>query len=317
MALTALIIRRLLVGFVILLVVSILVFVGTEILPGDVAQAILGQSATPELVANIRERLGLNDPAYLRYFQWLGQLLSGDMGTSLINQVEISELVKDRITNTLLLAGSTAIVAVPLSICLGLWSALKPNGLVDRTISAISLALISVPDFLVAIVLVSIFSVTLGWLPSIANLREGSSFSDIVRVLILPVAALVFTILAHMVRMTRTAVLNVLTSPAIEMAILKGVSRWRILLIHALPNATAPIVNVIALNLAYLISGVVVVETLFNFAGLGRLTVEAVATRDIPVLQVCAMIFCTIYVVLNLIADIISIIANPRLRYPK
>lgn len=317
MTLSTLIIRRLLVGFIILLVVSVLVFIGTEILPGDVAHAILGQGATPELVANIRERLGLNEPSYIRYFQWLGQLLSGHLGNSLINQESISDLVADRIGNTFLLAGTTAIIAVPLSICLGLLSALKPNGLIDRTISGISLALISIPDFLVAIILVSIFSVYLGWLPSIANLRVNSEFSDVVRVLILPVSALVFSILAHMVRMTRTAVLNVLSSPAIEMAMLKGVSRWRILIIHALPNAISPIVNVVALNLAYLISGVVVVETLFNFAGLGRLTVDAVVTRDIPVLQVCAMIFCTIYVVLNLIADIISIFANPRLRYPR
>jgi len=317
MTLSTLIIRRLLVGFIILLVVSVLVFIGTEILPGDVAHAILGQGATPELVANIRERLGLNEPSYIRYFQWLGQLLSGHLGNSLINQESISDLVANRIGNTFLLAGTTAIFAVPLSICLGLLSALKPNGLIDRTISGISLALISIPDFLVAIILVSIFSVYLGWLPSIANLSVNSEFSDVVRILILPVSALVFSILAHMVRMTRTAVLNVLSSPAIEMAMLKGVSRWRILIIHALPNAISPIVNVVALNLAYLISGVVVVETLFNFAGLGRLTVDAVVTRDIPVLQVCAMIFCTIYVVLNLIADIISIFANPRLRYPR
>ena len=317
MTLSTLIIRRLLVGFIILLVVSVLVFIGTEILPGDVAHAILGQGATPELVVNIRERLGLNEPSYIRYFQWLGQLLSGHLGNSLINQESISDLVANRIGNTFLLAGTTAIFAVPLSICLGLLSALKPNGLIDRTISGISLALISIPDFLVAIILVSIFSVYLGWLPSIANLSVNSEFSDVVRILILPVSALVFSILAHMVRMTRTAVLNVLSSPAIEMAMLKGVSRWRILIIHALPNAISPIVNVVALNLAYLISGVVVVETLFNFAGLGRLTVDAVVTRDIPVLQVCAMIFCTIYVVLNLIADIISIFANPRLRYPR
>ncbi len=317
MNLLALIGRRLAIGVVILFVVSLLVFAGTEILPGDVAHAILGQSATPELVALIRARLGLDEPAYLRYLHWLGHLLTGDLGTALSSPARISDLISERIGNTFMLAGATALVAVPLAVGLGLVSALKPNGPLDRIISTLSLTLISVPDFLVAIVLVSIFAVTLGWLPAIANIRPGADIAHIVRVLTLPVAALVFTVLAHMVRMTRTAVLNVLTTPAIEMALLKGVPRWRLLILHALPNAIAPIVNVVALNLAYLISGIVVIETLFNFAGLGRLTIEAVTTRDVPVVQDCAMIFCAVYVVLNLIADIVAIIANPRLRYPK
>jgi len=317
MSLLALIGRRLAIGVAILFIVSLLVFAGTEILPGDVAHAILGQSATPELVAAIRTRLGLDDPAYIRYLRWLGHLLTGDLGTALSSPARISDLISERIANTFMLAGVTALVAVPLAVGLGLVSALKPNGPLDRTISTVSLTLISVPDFLVAIVLVSIFAVTLGWLPAIANLRPGADISKIARVLALPVTAMVFTVLAHMVRMTRTAVLNILTTPAIEMALLKGVPRWRLLLVHALPNAIAPIINVIALNLAYLISGIVVIETLFNFAGLGRLTVEAVTTRDVPVVQACAMIFCAVYVVLNLIADIVAILANPRLRYPK
>jgi peptide/nickel transport system permease protein len=317
MALGTIILQRLLVGVGILFVVSLLVFIGTEILPGDVANAILGQGATPELLANLRERLGLNDPAYLRYFHWLQNMLTGDLGTSLVSGRSISDELGERVFNTVLLAGTTAIIAVPLAVGLGLMSALNPNGPLDRTISAISLTLISVPDFLVGIVLVSIFAVTLGWLPAIANLRPGADFMTIARVLVLPVTALVFTVLAHMVRMTRTSVLNVLTSPAIEMAILKGVPRGRILLLHALPNALAPIINVIALNMAYLISGIVVIETLFNFSGLGRFTVQAVSTRDIPVVQICAMIFCATYVLLNLFADIISIIANPRIRHPK
>jgi peptide/nickel transport system permease protein len=317
MALGTIILQRLLVGVGILFVVSLLVFIGTEILPGDVANAILGQGATPELLANLRERLGLNDPAYLRYFHWLQNMLTGDLGTSLVSGRSISDELGERVFNTVLLAGTTAIIAVPLAVGLGLMSALNPNGPLDRTISAISLTLISVPDFLVGIVLVSVFAVTLGWLPAIANLRPGADFMTIARVLVLPVTALVFTVLAHMVRMTRTSVLNVLTSPAIEMAILKGVPRGRILLLHALPNALAPIINVIALNMAYLISGIVVIETLFNFSGLGRFTVQAVSTRDIPVVQICAMIFCATYVLLNLFADIISIIANPRIRHPK
>ena len=317
MSLAVLITRRLALGVLILLFVSVLVFAGTEVFPGDVAQAILGQGATAEIIANVRARLGLDEPAHLRYFTWLGNLLAGNLGTSLANNADIADMVGERIMNTVLLAGVTAALAVPLAVGLGLLCALKPNGSLDRVISSVSLTLISVPDFLVAIVLVTIFAVHLGWLPAIANLRPGLDVTAVARMLVLPVTVLLFTVLAHMVRMTRTTVINILTTPAIKMAILKGVGRWRLLIVHALPNALAPIANVVALNLAFLISGIVVIETLFNFAGLGRLMVEAVTTRDIPVVQVCAMIFCSVYVVLNLLADVVAIVANPRLRYPK
>lgn len=317
MSLTILVARRLALGGLVLLVVSAVVFIATEVLPGDVARAILGQGATPELIANVRERLGLDEPAHLRYFTWLGNLLAGHLGTSLANGADIADMIGDRVVNTILLAGVTAVLAVPLAVGLGLLCALRPNGTVDRSISTVSLTLISVPDFLVAIVLVTIFAVHLGWLPAIANLRPGQDPAVVARMLALPVAVLLFTVLAHMIRMTRTAVINILATPAIEMAILKGVGRWRLLVVHALPNALAPIANVVALNLAFLISGIVVIETLFNIAGLGRLMVEAVTTRDVPVVQACAMIFCSVYVVLNLVADVIAIVANPRLRYPK
>ncbi len=216
-----------------------------------------------------------------------------------------------------LLAGVTALIAVPLSILLGLIASTKPNGLVDKSISTITLALISIPDFLVAVILVSIFSVQLGWLPALSTIRPDSGFFEQARMLVLPVTALSFTVIAHMSRMTRTAVINELTSPAIEMAILKGVPKSRLLLVHALYNAIAPIINVIALNLAYLISGVVVIEMLFNLNGLGKLLVDAVTTRDIPLVQGCAMLFCSVYVLLNLFADTVSIVANPRIRHPK
>lgn len=309
--------RRVAIGVVTVLVVSLLVFAGTELLPGDVAQAILGQGATPELLANIRERLGLDQPAYIRYLKWLGNLIRGELGTSLATDREISTLIIERSGNTFMLAGATALLAVPLSILLGLIASTKPNGRVDRVISSITLTLISIPDFLVAVILVSIFAVHLGWLPALSKLQPDSDLVEIARTLALPVTALSFTILAHMARMTRTAVISVLSSPAIEMAILKGVPKTRLLLVHALLNAIAPIVNVIALNLAYLISGVVVIETLFNLNGLGKLMVEAVASRDIPLVQGCAMLFCAIYVLLNLFADTVSILANPRIRHPK
>lgn len=317
MTLTSLIAKRLLLGIVILFVVSVLIFLGTEILPGDVAQAILGQGATPELVANVRARLGLDDPVTVRYFRWLSGVVTGNLGTSMVSGADIAGLLSERVFNTALLAGVTALVAVPLAISLGLICALRPNSLLDRSISTVSLSLISLPDFLVAIVLVTIFSVKLGWLPAIANLRPDQDALTVARQMVLPVTVLVFTVLAHMVRMTRSAVINVLSSPATEMAILKGVPRTRLLLVHALPNALAPIANVVVLNLAYLISGIVVVETLFNFAGLGRLMVESVSTRDIPLVQICALLFCAVYVVLNLVADVVAVVFNPRLRYPR
>ncbi|WP_299844525.1 ABC transporter permease [uncultured Roseovarius sp.] len=309
--------KRLVFGVGTLLFVSVLVFIGTEILPGDVAHAILGQGATPELVAQIKERLGLDQPLHIRYFVWLGNFVTGDFGTSLANGADIGTEIGRRASNTIILALCTTVIAVPLSIILGLAAAVKPGGIVDRAITSSSLALISFPDFLVAVVLVTIFAVKLRWLPAIASIRPSYELVDWIRILILPVMGLTFTILAHMVRMTRSAVLNVLSSPAIEMAILKGVPRRRLLLRHALPNAFGPIINVIALNLAYLISGVVVIETLFNFPGLGRYMVEAVTNRDVPIVQTCAMIFCSVYIILNMTADILSIMANPRVRYKK
>ena len=317
MSLLEILVKRLIIGAATLLFVSVLVFAGTEILPGDVAYAILGQNATPELVAQIHGRLGLTEPVHVRYFVWLTNFVKGDLGTSLANGADIITEIKRRGQNTTILAVTTATIAVPLAVTLGLLAATRPGRIVDRIITSISLALISFPDFLVAVVLVTIFAIKLRWLPAIASIRPSYEFVDWVRVLILPVTALSFTILAHMVRMTRSAVLSVLSSPAIEMAILKGVPRRRLLLRHALPNAFGPIINVVALNLAYLISGVVVIETLFNFPGLGRFMIEAVTNRDVPIVQACAMIFCSIYVLLNMAADILSIMANPRVRYKK
>jgi peptide/nickel transport system permease protein len=317
MSVVEILVKRLAIGLATLLFVSLLVFAGTEILPGDVATAVLGQNATAELSAALRERLGLNESLHVRYFVWLGNFVSGDFGASLANDADIGTEISRRGKNTMILAMTTAIIAVPLSIFLGLTAATKPGGVLDRIITSSSLLLISFPDFLVAVLLVTLFAIKLQWLPAIASIRPSYQFFDWVRILILPVAALMFTILAHMVRMTRSAVLNVLASPAIEMAILKGVPRRRLLVRHALPNAFGPIINVVALNLAYLISGVVVIETLFNYPGLGRFMVEAVTNRDVPIVQACAMIFCSVYVLLNLIADILSILANPRVRYPK
>ena len=314
---TGLIFRRLALGLVTMWVVSLLVFASTEILPGDVAESILGKEAPDDVIAVMRERLGLNEPAYVRYWDWLSGLFVGDLGVSLGSGREISELIDDRLWNTVRLASVTAIIAVPLAVILGLISAMRAGTFLDRSISIGTLCMISLPEFFVAALLVYVFAVQLRWLPALPIVRPDQSLWSSLTSMALPVMTLTFAVLAHMARMTRNAVINVLSSAYVEMALLKGVPNWRIILFHAFPNALSPIINVIALNLAYLVAGVVIVETAFGYPGLARLMVDGVATRDIPLVQACGMIFCATYVSLNLLADILSILSNPRLRTQK
>ena len=312
-----LLVRRLLLGLLVMWVVSMLVFASTEMLPGDVARAVLGQGATEEALANIRARLGLDRPAPERYVEWLGNLLSADLGKSLASGYDIAEVIGDRFWNTVRLAVFTAVIAVPIALVLGIVAAIKAESRVDRAISVTTLCLISVPEFFTAALLVFVFAVKLQWLPPLAVVRTDATLLQTLHSLALPIATLTMAVLAHMARMTRTAILNVLSSPYIEQAILKGASRGRIIVLHALPNALGPIVNVVALNLAYLVSGVVIVESVFNYPGLAKLMVEAVAYRDIPLVQAVGMVFCATYVGLNLAADLLAILANPRLRHPR
>jgi peptide/nickel transport system permease protein len=298
-------------------VVSVLIFAGTELLPGDVAEAILGQSATPEAVANIRAELGLDRPAWLRYLDWLAGFVQGDFGTSLANRQPISEMIGGRLGNTLFLAGVAAVVAVPIAILLGLIAARFRETWLDKGISIATLSAISMPEFFIGYILIFIFAVKLFWAPSIASVYDGMALSQKLAAVALPVATLALVVIAHMMRMTRAAVINVMSSPYIEMAELKGISRSRIIFRHALPNALSPIINVVVLNLAYLVVGVVVVEVVFVYPGMGQLMVDAVAKRDVPVVQACGLIFAATYVLLNMTADILSIVANPRLRHPR
>lgn len=311
--------RRLLYGAATLLVVSFLIFAGTELLPGDVAEAILGQGATPEAVEAIRRELNLERPAAERYLDWLGGILSGDLGTSLTSRRPIDEMIGGRLSNTLLLAAVAAAVAVPLAVTLGLLAALYRNSAFDRGISISTLSTISMPEFFVGYVLILVFGVWLGWLPPNANAvaNPNLDFGQRLVALALPCAALTLVVVAHMMRMTRAAVVNVLTAPFIEMAVLKGVGRARLVFRHAFPNALSPIINVVVLNLAYLVVGVVVVEVVFVYPGMGQLMVDHVAKRDVPVVQACGLIFAATYVLLNMLADILAILANPRLRHPK
>ena len=309
--------QRIALSLLMLLLVSVLIFVGTQILPGDVAQSILGRAATPQALENLRAELGLNQPAYIRYLDWLGGLLHGDLGTSLTNGRDIREAIGQRLGNTLFLAACAAVVAVPLAIFLGLVSVLYRNRWPDRLISAVSLAAISVPEFLIGYVLMFYIGVKLGWAPSVSTVTEGMSFLARLQAVALPVAVLTLVVLAHMMRMTRAAILNVMQSPYIETAELKGMGMFAIIWRHAFPNAIAPVVNVVMLTLAYLVVGVVVVEVVFVYPGMGQFLVDHVAKRDVPVVQACGLIFASVYILLNLVADLVSILTNPRLRHPK
>ena len=311
------VLQRIGIGFITLLVVSALVFAGTEILPGDVAEIVLGQSATPENLAKLRAELGLDKPAVVRYFGWLGDMMTFDLGVSKAGGASIGDLIGGRLYNTLFLAGIVAAIAVPLSVFLGLLAAMYPGTWLDRILTFGTLGLISVPEFFIATICVLVLAVQLHWLPAISYMSGDETFFQLMRALLLPILVLVIVISAQMIRMTRAGILNVLHSPYIEMAILKGVPRARIILRHALFNAIGPIVNVIALNLAYLVSGVVIIETIFAYPGLAKLMIDGVQTRDLPLVQACAMIFCGTYVMLILTADIASILSNPRLRQPK
>ena len=317
MGLTQLVIRRLAFGVITLLVITILISLALEALPGDFAEQRLGQSATPETVAAIRDQLGLNKPVYVRYVQWLGNFLQGDMGVSLGNNRPVSELLASRLGNTLFLAVASAIVAVPLALFLGLLAALYRETLLDKMISTTTLAAISLPEFFIGYMLVALFAVNWQIFPAISNISDSMNFGEKVYASLLPIATLTLVIVAHMMRMTRAAIINLMQSPFIEMANLKGLKRYRIIVHHALPNALSPIINVIVLNLAYLVVGVVVVEVVFVFPGLGLLMVDAVTSRDLPIVQACILIFGATYITLNMLADILAIVCNPRMRHPR
>ncbi len=316
------VLQRLGLGLLTLFVVSVIIFSSLQFLPGDFATSVLGQSATPETVAAFRRELGLNEPAITRYIQWIGGVLQGDFGSSFSGRSqgrerEVMELIGPRLWNTLFLAGMTAIIAVPLALTLGITAALYRNSFYDRAVNATTLTTISFPEFFVAYILILVLATLWKVFPSLANVREATELAERIYMTALPALTLTLVIVAHMMRMTRAAIINLLASPYIEMARLKGVSKSNVIIKHALPNAWAPIVNVIAFNLAYLVVGVVVVEVVFVYPGVGRLMVDAVTTRDIPVVQACALIFAATYILLNLFADIVSIVTNPRLLHPR
>lgn len=312
----AMIIKRLGLGVLTIWAVSLVIFFAVEMLPGDLAQEVLGQSATPETLAAFRQELGLDRPAVVRYVDWLGNVAQGDLGTSLANGRAITELMGERLRNTLFLAIYAAVIAVPFALTLGMLAALYRNSIFDRLANIGALSAVSFPEFFWAYILIVVFAQS-GMFPSIADMRPDMTLGESLYRSFLPALTLTLVVTAHMMRMTRAAIVNLLASPYIEMARLKGVPARRIITRHALPNALAPIINVVALNLAYLITGVVVVEVVFVYPGLGQLLVDSVAKRDVTVVQAASLIFAAAYVLLNLTADVLATLSNPRLLHSR
>jgi peptide/nickel transport system permease protein len=386
----SLLLQRVGIGFLLILAISALLFIGVELLPGDFARNFLGQSATPEAVANIRKELGLDEPLLSRYLDWLGGVLTGDFGNSWANKASVNEQLFKRLSNTLFLATVAAIFAVPISIGLGMVAVFFRNRLPDHVINILSLAAISMPEFFIGYLIIFFFALLLGigdgppiipsaptwpisfatwgsllaviaaagvgifaatlfgrwtirniqttgkmWLalliflgkiglivlPAVLVFRamEAAVYSSFenVQLIALPVLTLVVVVLAAMMRMTRAAILNIMESAYIETAELKGVNMMTVIRKHAAPNAISPIINVVALNLAYLVVGVIVVEVIFAYPGMGQYFVDAVTVRDMPVVQACGVVFAGVYIILNMFADVGSILANPRLMHPK
>ncbi len=309
--------KRFALGLCTLFIVSVIIFLSVELLPGDVAQALLGQGVTPENTAALRIKLGLDFPPHTRYINWLSRFIQGDFGISLTNNRPIAEMINLRFSNTVFLATVAALTTIPLAIILGLLAALYRNRIFDRIINLTTLTTISTPDFFIGYVVIVIFSVKLGWTPPISLIYEHTPFFERLARVALPALTLTAISLAYMMRLVRASIINLLSSDYIEMADIKGMPKPRIILYHALPNAWGPIAHIAALTLAYLITGVVIVEVVFAYPGLGTLIINAVSSRDIPVVQACSLIFSAVYILFNLVADIIAIATNPRLLYPK
>jgi peptide/nickel transport system permease protein len=306
---------RLLVQLILtLLAISVLLFFATSLLPGDVASALLGQDATPEALDAIRRSLGLYDPGPIRFAHWLIGAVQGDFGQSLASGRAVTTEIAPRLANTLFLAGLAGAISVPLALGLGVLSVMREGGWLDRLASILSLLAVSVPEFLVAFLLIAELTVRLGWLPSLAIIRPDAGFAGRIGAIALPTITLVLVSVAHMLRMTRASLIATLSAPYIEMAYLKGLRRRTVVLRHALPNAASPIIAAVGLTLASLVVGVVVVEVIFVYPGIGQLMVDAVSKRDVPVVQACGIIFAATYLCLNTCADLIALMINPRLK---
>jgi len=310
------IVRRVLLGVLVLFLVSVVVFAATQALPGDPALAILGRSATPQSLAALRRQLHLDQPVLSQYWSWVVGLLHGNLGRSLAAQEPVTTLLGPKLVNSGVLVALSAVVSIPLSIAIGSWAALKREKIFDQTSSNLLLVLAALPEFVVAVVLVILFATTVfrGFLPAISSIPPGSRPWNNWVALVLPTITLVIAVAPYVARIMRASMIEVLESDYVEMARLKGLPERTVLVRHALPNALGPVFQVIALNLAYLAGGIIVIEYVFNYAGIGSAIQESVLNHDLPVVQALAMLIAAVYVTLNLLADVATILVTPRLR---
>jgi peptide/nickel transport system permease protein len=306
--------RRIFLAFVTLFIISLIVFMGVEALPGDTATAYLGQSATPESLAALREEFGLNAPVHERYLNWLGGFLQGDLGDSMSKKKPVTELIGNRFRNTVVLATAAALIGIPLAIVLGVIAGLTRDRWPDIFVSTTSIVGMTLPGFVTATILIYFFAIRLEWFPAITLVPSNVPVVELLPNIVLPIITLTLIMVAHILRLVRTNMIDVLTSDYVQMAKLKGVPHWSIVFKHALPNAMLPTINVVALTLAWLLGGVAIIETVFNYPGIGQLMITAITDRDFALVQGIAIILAVIYIALNLIADVLSMILNPKLR---
>ena len=312
---TGFIVRRILFGVVTLFIASLIIFLATQALPGDAARSILGRNATPDSLAALREQLGLNKPIVTQYKDWIGGVLQGDLGTSLTASRPVTKVIGERIGYSAFLMLIAAVVSVPLAIVLGAVSARRRDGPFDHAMSVGTLALAAVPEFIVGIALIVLLATTVFHVfPAVTIIDPGTPPWSHPRELVLPAVTLVIAVTPYMIRIVRASMIEILESDYVEMARLKGLSERIVLWRHAVPNGIAPTFQVIAINLAYLAGGIVVVESVFNYPGIGAGFVDAVHGRDMPVVQALSLLIAGLYVVLNLLADIATILVSPRLR---
>jgi peptide/nickel transport system permease protein len=309
-----LVLKRILLGFITLFIVSLITFVGVEVLPGDACTTYLEREAYGAALEACYKRLGLDIPAYERYVSWAIGVIQGDFGYSLSGEMKINDVLGPRVKNSLVLASASILIGIPIALLLGIITALWRDKMPDIIISTFTIFSMTIPEFISATLLILIVAIWLEWLPGIVIVPTGASLSELLPNIILPVIAISMIMTAHMARMVRSSVIQVMASDYVQMAILKGVPYWKMVFKHVLPNALLPAINVVALTIAWLLGGVVVTEVVFNYPGLGRLVIESISNRDLPVVQALAIILASIYVIINLIADLLTLMLNPRLK---
>ncbi|MDA8782953.1 ABC transporter permease [Candidatus Pelagibacter bacterium] len=309
-----LICKRIGLGLITLFIVSLITFIGVEVLPGDACTAYLEREAFGAQLEACIKRLGLDIPSYERYISWAYNAMQGNFGYSLSGQMPITEVLGPRVKNSLILASAAIIIGIPTALILGIITALWRDKFPDIIISTIAIFSMTIPEFISATLLILVVAIWLEWLPGIVIVSTDATFLELLPNIILPVIAIAMIMTAHMARMVRSSVIQVMASDYVQMAILKGVPYWKMVFKHVLPNALLPAINVVALTIAWLLGGVVVTEVVFNYPGLGRLVIESISNRDLPVVQALAIILASIYVSINLIADLMTLMLNPRLK---